>query len=219
MFLPRALSAIPDARNALQRLSKVFHAELMTGEPFEVDEDGKWAVSVEEAIFEWESARKEGKEVVKKGEKKDEKGKAKKRMEEKEEEDRKPFQVRLKEFKVDRGSLVAIVGPVGSGKVNCIRHFEQFIYTDKYVTVESPTRSHRRDEKSKRRGGIRRTSQLLCTDSLDTKCYSGKRSRFICFSLCWLDSEIETESRGTMSCLGNRSTRINTGKLLRMLRF
>ena len=102
MFLPRALSAISDARNALQRLEKVFHAELMSGEPFEVDKEGEWAVCVKEAVFEWESMRMEGNN----GGKKDEG-----------EKDRKPFQVRLKEFKVERGSLVAIVGPVGSGKV------------------------------------------------------------------------------------------------------
>ena len=102
MFLPRALSAISDARNALQRLEKVFHAELMSGEPFRVDKEGEWAVYVKGAVFEWESVRMEGNN----GGKKDE-----------EEKDRKPFQVRLKEFKVERGSLVAIVGPVGSGKV------------------------------------------------------------------------------------------------------
>lgn len=165
MFLPRALSAIPDARNALQRLEKVFHAELMSREPFEVDREGEWAVCVQEGVFEWESVRKGG----------NNKGKKDEKEKEKVEKDRKPFQVRLKEFKVERGSLVAIVGPVGSGKVTKypLRTVFEWITDRDTITVESPTRSHRGDEKDQRRRDIRRASELLCADGLDTKCDFG----------------------------------------------
>jgi hypothetical protein len=41
MFLPRALSAISDARTAFARLSLVFNAPLRDAEPFVIDRDAK----------------------------------------------------------------------------------------------------------------------------------------------------------------------------------
>ncbi|KAJ6454129.1 ABC protein [Mycena sanguinolenta] len=48
MFLPRALSATADARNALARLTLVFEAPLRRGEPFRVDPDLGFASSPSE---------------------------------------------------------------------------------------------------------------------------------------------------------------------------
>ena len=56
MFLPRALSAISDARSGLGRLRQVFDAETRLDESLHIDEDFKWALRVEKATFEWEES-------------------------------------------------------------------------------------------------------------------------------------------------------------------
>lgn len=56
MFLPRALSAISDARSAITRLEKVFHSELLSGDTLIVDYDLDVALRVEHASFEWEES-------------------------------------------------------------------------------------------------------------------------------------------------------------------
>lgn len=115
MNLPRALSSIPDALNALARLSKVFHAPLMDGNAIEVDTEQVPALVVEGAVFQWESVP-----VPKEDKKKDKTAKAAKKPAEPEkpvQEARVPFKVEVPKMIVPRGSLVAIVGPVGSGKV------------------------------------------------------------------------------------------------------
>jgi ATP-binding cassette, subfamily C (CFTR/MRP), member 1 len=127
MLMPRALSAISDARNALGRLRAVFDAEVLTDEPFGVDPSMKLAVDVEDATFEWEEslAVKEAKERSAK-----DKGKGKKGSGEKSgaatpitalAAGNKPFQMRDVTMKIARGSLVAIVGPVGSGKSSLLQ--------------------------------------------------------------------------------------------------
>jgi ATP-binding cassette subfamily C (CFTR/MRP) protein 1 len=139
LFLPRALSAITDSKNAFSRLSKVFHAEVMEEVTFTVDPAQKLALKVEDATFEWEETPTEKERREKESEKKlrqgkdkakEEKIKAKGKKEEQEdkakEEDAvippsgeaaKPFQMKGVNMKVERGTLVAIVGPVGCGKV------------------------------------------------------------------------------------------------------
>ncbi|EGN99138.1 hypothetical protein SERLA73DRAFT_168655 [Serpula lacrymans var. lacrymans S7.3] len=56
MFMPRAMSNIPNTANALQCLTRVFqfHADLMKEKAFEVDKEQGPALIVENAIFEWE---------------------------------------------------------------------------------------------------------------------------------------------------------------------
>ncbi len=99
MFLPRSLSATADAVNALGRLQKVFNAELRSEEALHIDEDMKLALQVRDATFEWEETTS---------------------IKEPEKEDSiipsAPFRVRNVTMNVQRGSLVAIVGRVGSGK-------------------------------------------------------------------------------------------------------
>ncbi|KAJ7891133.1 ABC protein [Mycena leptocephala] len=57
MFLPRALSATADARNALARLSLVFRAPLREGAPFVVDTEQEAAVWAKGAGWVWEAAQ------------------------------------------------------------------------------------------------------------------------------------------------------------------
>ena len=100
-FLPRALSAISDARSALSRLRRVFDAETHLGESLHVDENLKWALQVEKATFEWEesSSTKAGSTEMQPID-----------------SNATPFRVQDISMLVQRGMLVAIVGRVGSGK-------------------------------------------------------------------------------------------------------
>ncbi|KAI0342890.1 ABC protein [Trametopsis cervina] len=116
MFLPRALSATTDAQNALGRLTKVFHAPLMEGTSFTIDPSQKLALEVRDATFEWEESlsTKEAKEARAKNKKG--KDKDKEPFAGKDAPEDPPFQVRNVDMLVPKGSLVAIVGAVGSGK-------------------------------------------------------------------------------------------------------
>lgn len=98
MFLPRSLSATADARNALARLQRIFTAELRAEEAIHIDEDLKLALQVADATFEWETA------VSAEDSKEDESPSST------------PFRVRNITMNVQRGTLVAVVGRVGSGK-------------------------------------------------------------------------------------------------------
>jgi len=126
MFMPRALSGIPDATSALQRLAHVFQAKLISEDTIVIDDDQEPALVVENATFEWESFEKledSGEAFSPKGGRGD--GGP---MKGKDREvnvientlpgmDKPPFRVKNVTMKVPRGQLVAIAGPVGSGKV------------------------------------------------------------------------------------------------------
>lgn len=95
MLLPRALSAITDSRNAFNRLSEVFAAELMPEDAFTIDRDQEYALMAQGVTLEWEEG---GGETTSK-----------------------PFRVRDIDMQVKRGSLTAIVGRVGSGKSSLLQ--------------------------------------------------------------------------------------------------
>lgn len=123
MFLPRALSATTDAKNALGRLTKVFQAELREEEAFKVDLEQKMAVEVRGATWEWESSS--GPETSFKDERqKKQPAKYRGSLQTDVSEDGEfkgisaPFRVKNINMSIPRGSLVAIVGSVGSGKVS-----------------------------------------------------------------------------------------------------
>lgn len=119
MFLPRSLSATTDAQNALVRLKKVFHAEIRTSkDTLIVDENQKFAVDVKDATFEWEESKDVADllSVPKGGEKDRSKDKAKASPTPTPNASA-PFQVKNITMAIPRGTLVAIVGSVGSGKV------------------------------------------------------------------------------------------------------
>ncbi|KAJ7852235.1 ABC protein [Mycena leptocephala] len=146
MFLPRALSATADARNALARLSLVFRAPLREGAPFVVDPEQETAVWAKAAGWVWEAAvppedepkekgkggwgEGEGGNKKNKGEKKDKaKGKkddvGEKQNEEEHssepEPEQPPFALHDITLSIPRGTLVAIVGRVGSGKSSLLQ--------------------------------------------------------------------------------------------------
>lgn len=100
MFLPRALSATADARNALARLQGIFNAELRMDDALHIDEDLKWALQVQDASFVWEES------ASNKDPDPDDVGS----------NSAIPFRVQGINMNVQRGSLVAVVGRVGSGK-------------------------------------------------------------------------------------------------------
>ena len=91
----------------------------MDSAPFEIDCGQKLALEVRDATFEWEEslAVKEAKEALAKSKGKKGKATAAAAAAKKPAEDAPPFQVRGVNMLVPRGSLVAIVGAVGSGKV------------------------------------------------------------------------------------------------------
>ncbi|KAJ7309378.1 ABC protein [Mycena albidolilacea] len=128
MFLPRALSAISDARTAFARLSLVFNAPLREAEPFVIDRDAKqegkagMGVWARGAAWVWEAGVKpeedDGKDKKKKHSKHSEKEKEKALDAE---SDLEPFALRDISLAVPRGSLAAIVGRVGSGKSSLLQ--------------------------------------------------------------------------------------------------
>ena len=101
MFLPRGLSAAADARSALGRLRRVFEAETRTDEGLVIHKELSWAIHVDNASFQWEEGSVESSD----------KGQPPASSSTVE-----PFKVRGINMQIARGSLVAIVGRVGSGK-------------------------------------------------------------------------------------------------------
>ncbi|KAI0649348.1 ABC protein [Trametes meyenii] len=121
MFLPRALSATTDAQNALARLRKVFEAE--TADPrdaFVIDEEQKLGVDVRDATFEWEEGSST---AAAKGELSKQSGgsKEKAKADDGGAAAAGPFRVKNVNMSVARGTLVAIVGSVGSGKSSLLQ--------------------------------------------------------------------------------------------------
>lgn len=159
MFLPRSLSAISDAKNALGRLSNVFHAEIMTEAPFVTDPNQSDALIVKNATFEWEAVANSND----KNEKEEDESFA---------DDVQPFQVRNVSMNVPRGSLVGIVGRVGSGKV-IIVWWHRIVQDADRTSVKSTAGLNRRDAKGSRRSVFLWTHCLLPTGRLDSECDSG----------------------------------------------
>ncbi|KAJ7454700.1 ABC protein [Mycena latifolia] len=114
MFLPRALSNIADARNALNRLSRLLHAEVLTGVAFKIDPKQEFALDAKDMSFEWESGAKEREAKTKSA--------AENRVADKmsdedaESQDDQPFRIQNVDMRIPRGTLAGVVGRVGSGK-------------------------------------------------------------------------------------------------------
>ncbi|KAJ7039618.1 ABC protein [Mycena alexandri] len=109
MFLPRALSNIADAQNALKRLTLAFHAEVLTDVAFKIDPEQKFALDVRDVSFEWESASKDR-------DAKPETKASAKLKEDVESQDEQPFRIQNVDMCIPRGTLAGVVGRVGSGK-------------------------------------------------------------------------------------------------------
>lgn len=115
MMLPNSLSTITDAASACKRLVPVFLADELPETSIQIVEDSKHALEVQNASFAWEA----GSKAV------DKKSKTQERTSEKqsasEQADAEPFRIKDVSFSVAQGSLVCIVGPVGSGKSSLLQ--------------------------------------------------------------------------------------------------
>ncbi|KAG2369151.1 ABC protein [Suillus spraguei] len=130
MFMPRALSAIPDAYSAIQRITHVFRAELISGDTLVIDQDQEFALLTKDATFEWESHGKEfGEAFSSKAARRGGPTRKKDRSVKEDTAKEKPapgkdaplFQVKNVTMSIPRGQLVAVVGPVGSGKSSLLQ--------------------------------------------------------------------------------------------------
>ncbi|THH16112.1 hypothetical protein EW146_g4488 [Bondarzewia mesenterica] len=131
MFLPRALSAITDADNALVRVANVFSAETMSETPITTVLEQELGIKVVDATFEWEEGRAADEKNDGKG------GKEKQTVDVSVDTlpvQRRPFQVRNVSMEIPRGEIAAVVGPVGSGKRDNIL-FGQPFDEEKYWKV------------------------------------------------------------------------------------
>ncbi|KAF8896247.1 ABC transporter [Infundibulicybe gibba] len=118
MFLPISFSAIADAKNATERLYGVFEAELLTT-TYTTEASLSSAIHVQNASFTWDSPPPNSD-----GGKKKPKDTALQRQKDKEIQDKADeavFKIPSVSMDVQRGQLVAIVGPVGSGKTSLLQ--------------------------------------------------------------------------------------------------
>ncbi|KAG8935993.1 hypothetical protein FRC02_005189 [Tulasnella sp. 418] len=110
MFLPRALSAWTDARNALGRLTPLFLAETLDSAT-EIDYDLKAAISIQNATFEWETTAPPDSNQKRNGKKRTAEPKYDTKA-----QTAKPFSLKNVNLTIPRGQLCAITGAVGVGK-------------------------------------------------------------------------------------------------------
>ncbi|KAG8750569.1 hypothetical protein FRC12_012828 [Ceratobasidium sp. 428] len=131
MFLPRALSSAVDAKNALSRLRNVFMTELIETQTL-IDPSQKDAVVVQGAEFVWfgveggkvksgkgrkgDKAEKGGKDEKQDPDEEKEKARGTKVVNNEKKQKRVTFRLTDVSLNIPRGSLTAIVGPVGCGK-------------------------------------------------------------------------------------------------------
>nr|XP_019004389.1 uncharacterized protein I203_02506 [Kwoniella mangroviensis CBS 8507]OCF67850.1 hypothetical protein I203_02506 [Kwoniella mangroviensis CBS 8507] len=94
MFLPRALSSLTDAQNAIERLTEVFEAEVRKNS-HAIDATSEMAILVDNATFSWSVGAQAN--------------------------DAKSFKIPNLVMKIARGKIVAIVGSVGSGKSSLLQ--------------------------------------------------------------------------------------------------
>jgi ATP-binding cassette subfamily C (CFTR/MRP) protein 1 len=136
LFLPRALSTVADAQNAIVRLTELFHLPTIPEKPLVIDPEAPFALRVNKATFAWTQVQEDSGDK-KKAKDKDRSGAASKRVSVASEDTKspseegehardaaslriaadQPFRVRDISIEVPRGSLVGIVGSFGCGKV------------------------------------------------------------------------------------------------------
>ncbi|KIM84372.1 hypothetical protein PILCRDRAFT_96946 [Piloderma croceum F 1598] len=117
MFLPVSLSTITDATNATQRLYDVFEAETLE-ETLIQDPDLKSAVEIVGAEFTWDTPPLET-EDAKSGKRRSNKVPAVPETVKPAKDV--PFRVKETNLSIPRGQLIAIVGPVGTGKTSILQ--------------------------------------------------------------------------------------------------
>lgn len=122
-----SLSFIVDAAQAISRLSNVFEAELLQ-DTCVIDTSLEVALRVENASFTWDAPSPDDEKVGSKDKSHDQqdkrkgcKGKKEEAEGEKAKEVEKVFKMSNINLEIPRGKLVAIVGPVGSGKTSLLQ--------------------------------------------------------------------------------------------------
>lgn len=98
-LLPRAMSSITDALNASRRLATLFDSEVMEDTERVIDRNLGVALRVTNASFEWEEVADVSETA----------------------EATEPFAIRNLDLVIPHGQLIAIVGPVGSGKSSLLQ--------------------------------------------------------------------------------------------------
>jgi ATP-binding cassette subfamily C (CFTR/MRP) protein 1 len=124
MLLPTALSALTDAYNATKRLTDLFEAETHDT-ALHIDPSQSSAILVSSASFEWVGPPTEDSPSFKKtSSSARSKAKSAAAVAEKEKEVEaatEPFKIENLEMDIKKGSLVAVVGAVGSGKSSLLQ--------------------------------------------------------------------------------------------------
>lgn len=125
LFIAMSFSSIADAANASERLYDCFCAELLD-EVKENDPDLDVAIRVDSASFTWDAPPPEvvdskTAKKIRKAEKAEKKSGIKVEVVEKEIKEDKIFQLNNINMEIPRGKLVAVVGPVGSGKSSLLQ--------------------------------------------------------------------------------------------------
>jgi ATP-binding cassette subfamily C (CFTR/MRP) protein 1 len=123
MLLPTALSALTDAYNATKRLTDLFEAETHDT-ALSIDPSQASAILVSSASFEWVGPPSEDSPSFKKASSAESKAKSAAAFAEKEKEAdaaAEPFKIENLQMEIKKGSLVAVVGTVGSGKSSLLQ--------------------------------------------------------------------------------------------------
>jgi ABC-type multidrug transport system fused ATPase/permease subunit len=124
LMLPRGLSSLSDAQTAVERLTTLFEADTSEWSNH-IDPDLDVAIRVMDASFQWASVKEPellASEKNQKGRKsKKDKNNAEKPEERVADEAAEPFSIHNLNMEVARGRLVAIVGPVSSGKSSILQ--------------------------------------------------------------------------------------------------
>ncbi|KAI5124178.1 hypothetical protein M0805_000983 [Coniferiporia weirii] len=121
MFFPMAINSITDAANATERLYGVFVSELLA-EQQNRDPNLDVAVRVKSASFTWDASPAEVEDLNKRKKDRDSNEMTTNADKEKEKmHGDSVFQISTIDLEIPHGSLVAIVGPVGSGKSSLLQ--------------------------------------------------------------------------------------------------
>ncbi|KAI0035574.1 ABC protein [Vararia minispora EC-137] len=112
LFLPRALSSVADAQNALVRLSELFLLPTLSERPIDIDPKQELALHVKDATFVWTQVQENPAEKKRRSPEKDKSAATPKRTSA---HAPRPFRIENISLEIPRGQLVGIVGSLLQG--------------------------------------------------------------------------------------------------------